>query len=111
MSAASIDDLSRLDLRVGTVTAVRENEGARVPAFVLEIDFGPLGTRTSSAQLTRNYDEDALLGRQVVAVLGLSPRRVNGVKSEVLVLGAVDEATGVHVLGLEKSVANGTPIA
>lgn len=111
MTTPSIDDLNALDLRVGTVTSVRENEGARVAAYVLEIDFGPAGVRISSAQLTRHYDRDSLLGRRVVAALGLPPRRVNGVNSQVLVLGAVDGELGTLLLGVDREVPNGTPIA
>ncbi|MCL6595015.1 MAG: tRNA-binding protein [Firmicutes bacterium] len=99
------------DLRVGTVRSARPNEGARKPAYVLEIDFGPLGMRTSSAQLTRRYRPDELVGRQVVAVLNFPPRRIAGVRSEVLVLGAMPEEGDVVLLHPDCKVPDGTRIA
>ena len=100
------------DLRVGTVRAAHPFPEARVPAIKLEIDFGPeLGVRRSSAQLTRRYAPEALVGRQVIAVVDLPPRRIAGYVSEVLVLGAVPEAGDVVLLGLEGPVADGTRIA
>ena len=74
-------------LRVGTVRACAPNPKARTPAFVLEIDLGPHGMRTSSAQLTARHDADELVGRQVVVAMDLGTRLVAGVRSEVLVLG------------------------
>ena len=104
-------DFERVSLRVGTVVSAHLNPKARVPAIVLEIDFGPpLGTKTSSARITRNYSPGALVGRQVVAVTNLAPKRIAGVRSEVLVLGAVCEAQGVVLLEPSLAVANGSPI-
>ncbi len=104
------DDFLAVDLRVGRVLSARLNPAARVPAFVLELDFGPLGTRTSSAQLTANYDAADLVGRQVVAVMNFPPKRVAGVRSEVLVLGAVSESHGTVLLATEREVPAGTPV-
>ena len=110
-SPVSDNDVARLDLRIGTIVEVRLNAAARVPAYVLRIDFGPLGKRTTSAQLTRNYAANDLLGRQVVAVMNLPPKRVAGVKSEVLVLGGIDPARSVVLLAPDRFVADGTPVA
>ncbi len=101
----------KLDLRVGTVRSARPNAAARVPSYVLEIDFGPLGVKTSSAQLTERYRPEDLVGRQVVAVVNFPPKRVAGVKSEVLVLAAVDESAGTTLLALTHPVADGTRVA
>jgi tRNA-binding protein len=106
----TFDDFLRVDLRVGTVRSAVLNTKARVSAYVLEIDFGPLGMRTSSAQLTERYAADDLVGRQVVAVLNFSPKRVAGVKSEVLVLGAVGDAAGTTLLALTHPVDAGTRV-
>lgn len=101
-----------VELRVGTVRSAALNPTARVPAYVLEVDFGPaLGRRTSSAQLTANYSPEDLLGRQVVAVFNLPPKRVAGVKSEILVLGALDPKLGTVLLGTERAVEDGARVA
>jgi tRNA-binding protein len=95
---ATIDDFGKLDMRVGRVTGVAEFPEARVPAWKLEIDFGPeLGVKRSSAQITHYTDED-LEGRLVVAVVNFPPRRIAGFESEVLVLGALDPEKGVVLL-------------
>lgn len=88
----------KVDIRVGLVTAAALNAKALKPSYVLEIDFGTaLGTRTSSAQLTVHYTPESLIGRRVVAVMNFAPKRIAGVKSEVLVLG-VPDADGAVVL-------------
>lgn len=110
-TAINFADFARLELRLGTVTAAVPHERARHPAYVLTLDFGPLGTRTSSAQLTENYTPEALVGRQMVAVMNLPPKRVAGVKSEVLVLAAVSEDAGTVLLAPERLVENGTRVA
>lgn len=105
------DDFAKLDLRVGTVRHAEPNAKAHVPAYVLTVDFGALGTRTSSAQLTERYAPDDLVGLQVVAVVNFPPKRIAGVKSEVLVLGVMDEAKGTTLLVPTHPVADGTRIA
>ena len=104
------DDFSKVEMRVGTIVSAELNPKARVPAYKLEIDFGPFGLKHSSAQLTQNYEAEALVGRQIVAVLNFPPKRIAGVKSEVLVLGAVSDAQGVVLLDLGIEVENGAPI-
>jgi len=99
-----------VEIRTGTVLEAELNPRAKVPAYRLCIDFGPLGVKTSSAQITANYGADELIGRQVVAVLNFEPKRVAGVKSEVLVLGAVSDAHGVVLLEPSFAVENGTRI-
>ena len=95
---ATIEDFDKLDMRVGRVLTVEEFPEARVPAWKLEIDFGPeLGVKRSSAQIT-HYAREQLLGRTVVAVVNFPVRRIAGFSSEVLVLGAVDPAKGVVLL-------------
>ena len=89
------DDFARIDMRVGRIVAVERFPEARKPSYRLRIDFGPeLGERASSAQLTATYpDPERLVGRQVVAVVNFPPRRIAGFASQVLVLGAMGEAT------------------
>jgi tRNA-binding protein len=107
---ATWDEFERLELAVGVVTEVEGFPEARNPAFKLTIDFGPRGTRRSSAQAT-HYPRDELLGRQVVCVLGFEPKRVAGFKSEVLVLGAMSEEHGVVLLRPDREVEPGSSVA
>jgi tRNA-binding protein len=107
---ATWDEFERLRLTVGRITAVADFPEARSPAYQLTIDFGPHGTRVSSAQLT-HYAKEALLGRQVVCVLGFEPKRIAGFASEVLVLGALSDEHGVVLLRPDRDVEDGTPVA
>ena len=107
---ATWDEFERLALRVGTVTEVEEFPEARNPAYKLTVDFGAeVGIRRSSAQAT-HYAKDALLGRQVVCVLGFEPKRIAGFESEVLVLGAYSSEHGVVLLQPDRDVENGSTI-
>jgi tRNA-binding protein len=94
------DDFARVDMRVGRVTAAEPFPEARKPSYRLRIDFGAeLGERVSSAQLTVTYpDPAALVGRQVVAVINFPPRRIAGLASQVLVLGAMGGSGEVWLL-------------
>ncbi len=96
-----------LDLRVGRVLRCEPNDGAKKPAFKLWIDFGPLGVKQSSAQLTALYTPETLVGRLVVAAVNLGTRKVNGFPSEVLVLGLPDPAGHVVLLAPERDVPLG----
>ena len=100
-----------VDMRVGRVLSVEEFPEARVPAWKLAIDFGPeVGVKRSSAQIT-HYSREQLEGTLVVGVVNLTPRRVAGFSSEVLVLGALDETHGVVLLRPDKDAALGSRIA
>ena len=104
------DDFFALDLRVGTVLAAEPFPEARKPSLKLTIDFGALGVKRSSAQLTARYEPGGLVGRQVVAAVNLGSRRIAGFESEVLVLGAMTTATDVVLLAVDAPVENGTRI-
>lgn len=98
MSEIGFDDFLKVDVRVGRVVKARANPAAIKPALHLEVDFGPeLGLKHSSAQLTVHYTAESLVGTLVVAVVNFAPKRIAGVKSEVLVLG-VPDANGAVVL-------------
>ncbi|NUQ19363.1 MAG: tRNA-binding protein [Gemmatimonadaceae bacterium] len=101
-----------LDMRVGTIVHAAPFPEARKPAIKLEIDFGPtLGVKRSSAQLTRRYTPEQLLGRQVIAAVNLGDRRIAGFTSQVLVLGACPSEGDVILLSADERVENGTRIA
>ena len=106
-----ISDLIGLQLRVGEIIAAEFFKEARVPAYKLTIDFGPEGIRRSSAQLTRRYTEEMLIGRKIVAALGLPPRRVAGFKSECLVMGAIDGQGDVILLDPGQETPSGWEVA
>ncbi len=111
MQTISFDDFTKVSICTGTIVSARLNEKARKPAFILEIDFGSEhGTKVSSAQITDRYEPEQLIGTQVVAVMNFPPLRVAGIKSEVLVLGALTDQ-GVVLLKPDSEVANGTHIA
>lgn len=106
-----MDDFKKIEMRVGRVVAVDDFPEARNPSYKLTIDFGPFGTKRSSAAVRRWYEKEALLGRLVVCVTNFPPRRIAAFDSEVLTLGAV-EAEGRVVLLLPDADAElGSPIA
>ena len=102
-----IDAFQTLDLRVGRITRAEPNERARKPSYKLWIDFGPLGEKTSSAQLRALYDAEELAGRLVIAAVNLGTRSIAGFSSEVLVLGLPSEAGEVVLLAVEREVPLG----
>ena len=101
------DDFAKVELRVGTILSAKPLEGARKPAICMELDFGTLGRRQSSAQLTKHYAPESLIGRQVLAVCNFAPRRIAGFKSEVLVCGFPDEEGEPVLVSPDIKVANG----
>jgi tRNA-binding protein len=106
-----VDHFFAVDLRVGRVVAVDDFPEARVPAWKLTIDFGPeIGIKRSSAQIT-NYAREELDGRLVIAVVNFPPRRIGPFSSEVLVLGALNEAKEVVLLRPDEDVEPGSRIA
>lgn len=97
-------------MRVGVVVDAQEFPEARRPALKLSIDFGPLGLKRSSAQITHHYSPAALVGRRVIAVVNFPPKRIGPFVSEVLVLGAYDEGGEVVLLRPDFDVAPGSKI-
>ena len=103
----AIEAFEKLDLRVGRITRAELNPRARKPSYKLWIDFGPLGQKTSSAQLTARYRPDQLVDRLVVAAVNLGERNVAGFTSEVLVLGVPDPSGETVLLAVEQDVPLG----
>ena len=108
MTTIAYADFEKVDIRVGTILTAQPLEGARKPALRLEIDFGPeIGVRKSSAQLTVHYTSEALVGRQVAAVVNFPPRQIGKFMSEVLTLGFPDGDGAVVLVVPDKPMPNG----
>ena len=104
----SFDDFEKVDIRVGTIVGVEPFPEARKPAFKLRIDFGAeIGVKKSSAQITKHYTADMLMGRQVAAVVNFPPRQIGPFMSEVLTLGFPDAEGGVVLIGPSLAVPDG----
>ncbi len=108
MAEITFDDFLKVDIRVGTVTRAEPYPEARKPAIKLWVDFGPdLGERKSSAQITAHYTPEALVGKQVIAVVNFPPRQIGKFMSECLVLGLSDSEGGIVLLSPDLPVPNG----
>lgn len=104
------DDFEKMDMRAGTIITASIFEGLRKPAFKLSIDFGDLGIKKSSAQLTQLYTADELIGKQIIAVVNFPPKQIANFFSECLVVGIYNQQQQVVLLKPDKEVANGDKI-
>ena len=111
METITFDDFLKVEMRVGKIIRIEDFPKARKPAYKLWIDFGALGVKQSSAQLTRLYRKEDLLDRYVIAVVNFPPRQVADFQSQVLVLGAMVSDTEVVLLQPDRPVEPGTRIA
>ncbi|HTI90880.1 MAG TPA: tRNA-binding protein [Puia sp.] len=100
-------DFEKIDIRVGTVVEVSDFPKAKKPAYQLSIDFGDLGIRKSSAQITDFYEKQELIGKQVMAVVNFPPKQIANFFSECLVLGVYTDKKEVVLIGPDRKVANG----
>ena len=106
------DIFDKVDIKIGTVISVKKNEKAKKPSLVIEVDFGKeIGIKQSSAQITHYYNEDNLKGKQVVAVCNFPEKNIAGIKSQFLVLGAIEEDGKVILLHPSQPTQNGLNIA
>lgn len=103
----SWSEFERVEMRVGTIVEAEVFEAARNPAYKLVVDFGPLGRKRSSAQITDLYQPEGLIGKQVVAVVNFPPKQIANLMSECLVLGTLGEHKVVTLLQPEREVPNG----
>jgi len=106
------DIFDKVDIRIGTVISVKKNEKARKPSLVIEVDFGnEIGVKESSAQITHFYSEENLKGKQVIGICNFPEKNIAGVKSQFLVLGALEEDGKVVLLHPSRLTKNGLKIA
>jgi len=109
-SEISFADFTKVHICAGTITDAKLNPKANKPAYIVTIDFGGLGLKTSSAQITEHYSADSLLGKQILAVMNFPSKIIAGVKSEVLILACVSDDEGTVLIEPNKSVSNGTRV-
>jgi len=106
------DIFDKVDIRLGTVLSVKKNEKAKKPSLIVEIDFGKeIGIKQSSAQITHYYNEENLIGKQVIGVCNFPEKNIAGVKSQVLILGSIDKEGKVTLVHPTQKAENGLPIA
>ena len=106
------NEFDKVDIRIGTVISVKKNEKARKPSLVVEVDFGKgIGIKQSSAQITDYYQEENLKGKQIIGICNFPEKNIAGVKSEFLVLGAIDEDGKVVLVHPSQPTRNGLKIA
>ncbi len=110
MNTITWNDFEQIDIRTGTILEANDFPKARKPAYQLIIDFGPLGIKRSSAQITHHYSKADLVNKQVIAVVNFPAKQIAGFFSECLVLGIYDTNNDVVLLSPDKPVANGQKI-
>jgi len=103
-------DFTKVDMRIGTIISAKIFEAAKSPAYQLEIDFGTIGIRKSSAQITTHYKPAELIGKQIVAVVNFPPKQIATMMSECLVLGALNNDESVVLIEPERKIENGLKI-
>ena len=106
------DTFDKVDIRIGTVISVKKNEKARKPSLIIEVNFGnEIGIKQSSAQITHYYSEESLKGKQVIGICNFPEKNIAGVKSEFLVLGAIEDDGKVVLVHPSQPTKNGLKIA
>tara|TARA_Y100000780_G_scaffold65661_1_gene58331 strand:- start:873 stop:1214 length:342 start_codon:yes stop_codon:yes gene_type:complete len=106
------DIFDKVDIRIGTVLSVKKNVKARKPSLIIEVDFGnEIGIKQSSAQITHYYNEESLKGKQVIGICNFPEKNIAGVKSEFLVLGAIEDDGKVVLVHPSQPTKNGLKIA
>ena len=106
----SFEDFIRVDIRIGTITEVKEFPKAKKPAYQILIDFGSIGVKKSSAQITELYTKEKLLGKQVIAIINFNPRQIANFMSECLILGVYNKDGHVVLLQTSQLIKNGEQI-
>ena len=108
----NFEDYAKVEIKVGTVLSIKKNEKARKPSLIVEVDFGEgIGVKKSSAQITHYYNEENLVGKQVIGVCNFPKKNIAGIVSEVLILGAIEKDGKVVLVHPSQKVENGLEIA
>lgn len=110
MKEITWSEFEQVELRAGTILEVYDFPEARKPAFKVKVDFGPYGVRMSSAQITKHYSKESLVGRQIVAVTNFPKKQIGKFMSEFLVTGFADEHGDIVLTSLERPVPNGSKL-
>lgn len=105
------NDFEKVEMRVGTIISAEEFKEVRNPAYKIQIDFGPLGIRKTSAQITKKYTCEEIIGKQVIAVVNFPPKQIANFMSECLLMGALGDDKAVTIISPESPVENGSRIA
>ena len=106
----SFEDFTKVDIRVGTIVEVKDFPKAKKPAYQLTIDFGSLGTKKASAQITEIYTKEELVNRQITAIVNFKPKQIANFISECLVLGVADNDSNIVLLQASSQIKNGTQV-
>lgn len=104
------DDFTKVEMRVGTILSAEIFKEVKNPAYKMQIDFGEFGIKKTSAQITKLYTPDALIGNQIIAVINFPKKQIANIMSECLVLGAVGDNKDVTLISPERNIKNGTRI-
>lgn len=110
METISWHEFEKVELRAGTILEVSDFPEARKPAYKIKVDFGPLGTKWSSAQITRHYTKEELPGRQIIGVVNFKAKQIANFMSEFLVTGFADENGDIVLASIDKPVPNGSKL-
>jgi len=106
----SFEDFTKVDIRIGKIIKVEDFPKAKKPAYQLHIDFGSLGVKKSSAQITEMYSKEDLLNRQIIAIINFKPKQIANFQSECLVLGVTNSEGDIVLLQASSKIKNGTQI-
>lgn len=110
MNNINWEDFSKIDMRVGTICNAEIFKEAKNPSYKLVVDFGDLGKRKTSAQITKLYQPNNLIGKQVIAVVNFPPKQIANMMSECLILGAVGKENNITLIQPDSDIANGLKI-
>ena len=110
MDTITWNDFEKVELRAGTILEAEDFPQARKPAYKVKVDFGPLGVKWTSAQITKHYEKEQLIGRQIMGVVNFPKKQIANFMSEFLLTGFADENGDIVLAAIEKTVPNGSKL-